>query len=109
MHGTDLAEEPRTKLRADAVGLYESAPKSLHRGSVVGRVLVILVKGDSVWDLHGHGPDMCFQIQCPQSRHDFGVEVGDGARDERECFGPAITGSDDERVVDEIEVELESP
>ena len=68
---------------------------------------VILVEADRVGDLDRHRPDPHLQAERAQPGHDLGVEIGDRTGPQWQRLAPAVAGVDAQRVVDEIEIDLE--
>ena len=83
MHGTIFSDKSRSKFLEHRIHVHKNPPKAM---SVLGGVRfmrAILVESNRIGNLHGHRPDLHFDIERAQRGHKFGIKIGDT------CAAPA--------------------
>ena len=70
-------------------------------------MLRVLIESDGIRNFDRHMPDLHFNSQRTQGRHELFVELGHRARDERDDLACSVAGPDDQVVIDEIEFHFE--
>ena len=91
-----------------AVGLKQNPPMALGEIGLVGGMQAVLVEGDGVCYLIGPFVDADGDAELPQGLHQFGIELGDGARRKREFLARSVVGIDAQHVPQKVEFELET-
>ena len=109
MHRAALPDEPRSELLEHSVRLNQDSPESVGVLGVVRLVLRVFSKRNRVGNLVRLGVDFDFDPERSQHCHKLGIELGNRARRKNKRPDTAFAGPDDQRVVDEVEVDLEGP
>ena len=107
MHRACLADEAGAELTHDAIGLQQRLQKLMRIDRVVVRMHAIAVERHSVLDLARHGADRHVDAKPAQPLREFDIEIGDRHRPQPEIIGAAVTGSDLQPMIGEIEHNIE--
>lgn len=107
MHRARLAEKAGPELLEYAIAVHQDLVKPAHRIRVIRCVLRILRKRDRVGDFVRYLVNGDVDSEVFQIGHDRRVEARDRLTGQRESPLGAVAGRDAERVIDEIEVDLE--
>jgi hypothetical protein len=105
----DLAEKARAEPLEHPVDLEEDAPEAKGGIRIVGGMHPVLTEWDRVRQLVRAAVDSHADVKLGERRHQRVVEVGNRLRREREAALLAGTGLDQQRMVDEVEIDLERP
>ncbi len=106
--GAGLAAEPAAELLEDTVRPVENAAVALDRVAIPGRVLAIVRERSRDWQSERLLLDLDVDAELVEDLMKARIEVGDGdAVGQVERAGAAVVGANEQRVVDEVEVDLE--
>src|SRR5438309_9426723 len=100
-----LSREACAKDRENPRGLQQNVPEARHVLGVVGSVYEVVLEWDGVRDLDGHVPDTHRGSKAVERRHDLLVKRGNGHWFEWDGFAAAVTGLQQEHVLNEVEVD----
>src|SRR5262249_55062996 len=109
MDWTALTEKVRSEHLQDSVGLHENAPTTMRVCRVIGGMGVIVCKGDRVRHLIRDRANNHLEAKRAQDGHKFVVEIRHRARRERHGLGGPLTRSDEEAMLNEVEINAEDP
>ena len=107
MHGTALAGEPGAKDFQNTIGLDQNSPEFLDVRCVVSGMMLILVEGSGIGELHGPPVDLHFDAERLQTGHVFVIEIRHGTGIKTERVLHAVAGPDREFVRAPVELYLE--
>ena len=105
--GADFAAETGSELGDDSRGLEQNSPEELGEFRVVGLVEMVLIEGDGVSYLAGHGPDADGDAEGIERGHKLLVKERYRHGLERDGAATGVAGFNDEFVVKEIEIDLD--
>ena len=91
----------------DAVGRHELAPEQVHGVGIIGGVRVVVGERDRRDRPRWACPNLHRDAELVERTHRLGIEVGDRLGFERDPTGAAVTGSDVQPVLDEVELDVE--
>jgi len=106
MDRAHLALKSRAELLEHPVGLKGDPPEALGMVRIVSGVLAVLAERDRVRHLVGAAMDPHPDAEFGQPRHEPVVERGDRPGLERQPSLLATAGLDQQRVIDEVEIDL---
>jgi len=108
-HRARLAVEPAAELLENGVGPVEDVAEAADRVVIPGGVLGVLRERCRHRDAEGLFENLDIDSQVTKQAMNLCVEDGNrNAADQRERLPPAVSTSDDERVIAEVDRELES-
>ena len=107
VHRARLAGEAAAIGLERHVGASQHLEEAARRVGVVAAVDRVVAERDRLRDLHRRRPDAHVDIELVEERAHLAVEGGDAARPERQRAHAPVADAGDERVVEEVEVELE--
>ena len=93
----------------DVARRHELAPEQVHGVGVVGGVCVVVGERDRGINLIGPRLNLHRDAELVERAGRPGVEIGDRLGFERDPTGTAVTGSDVQLVLDEVELDVERP
>jgi hypothetical protein len=103
----DFSDERSTKVCHDPVGLDQLLPERARRIGIVVSVLIVLSERDSGVYLVGLAHDVCFDAEMAERRERLAIKLGDRSGRQRHRLLTAVTVSDRQHVVDEVELHVE--
>src|SRR5207245_10391024 len=108
MHRTAFPAETRSKFLKHAIALHEHAPEPVRIFGVIRAVLFILIKRNRILNLVRRGVDSHRQIEIVQCLHYDPIKLGNRLRFQWNGSPRAIALVDEQLVIDEIKLYLES-
>src|SRR4030095_13196127 len=108
MHRTALPAETRAEFLEDTIALHEHAPEPGGIFAIIRAMLFILIKRDRILDLVRRGIDGHGQLEIAQHLHHGTIKIGDRLRFQLNGSSRAIALVDEQLVLDEIKLYLES-
>src|SRR5580704_975647 len=107
MHRTGLSDKARAKLFEHFIAAYQNPPEPVGILRIVGSMLGVLIERNRIRDFDRHLPDFHGNPKRPQCSHEIAVKPGNRLRRQGERHGSIITGSNDQLVMEEIELYFE--
>ena len=107
MHGARLSKKRRAEIREDLVRTQQDAPEAVCEIGIVGTVRLILVERNRVWDFVRHRIDTQIQPEFTQRHEHRRIEGCNRHGLERNRVGRAVAHTQPQKMVDEIELDLE--
>src|SRR5665213_275944 len=107
MHRARFAEEAGAELLEYAIGVDEDLKKTPHCAGIVGRVPIILREPDRVRQFVWYLVDDDLDSDVGEIGHHGRVEARDRLPGQSKLAREAVAGRDPQRMVDEVEVDLE--
>src|SRR5208337_1708709 len=108
MNRADFADETRAELLQHAVYLDQGTPEAVRVDGVVSAMDAVLAEGNSARYLRGQLGDFDRDLQMVQVPNDKRVELGNGARLQRDASLPPVTGDDLDEMLVEVEFDLKN-
>ena len=109
VHRTALANESRTETLEHAIALHERAPEPRDGGGIVRTMHFVAIEGNRFDHFVRAAVDVHVEVEPVQRVHHLSIERRDRLWCERDPGGPAVADGDDERVINEVEIDLEHP
>jgi hypothetical protein len=106
MHRADFPDEGRTKVADYPVCLNQLPPERTRRVAIVGGMLIVFGERDSGLDLIGTRDDVSFDSETVQCRERFAVKLRDRFGGQWHDPLVALTVTDGEDMVDEVELQV---
>ena len=95
-------------LPSTSVDWAKNAREALRELAIVRRMQMILAETNRVGNLVGQLIDADLYAKLREGAHEICVEIGDGARAERDVLLTAVAGRNPQHVVQEVEIELKA-
>src|SRR6202035_5445051 len=107
MNGTVLADKAGAKVFEDFMGADQNSPEAVCVFWIVRCALCILIERDGVGNFNRHLPDFHMNVERLQTSHELVVKIGDRFWRKRHFSFRVLAGSNQQLVMDEVELNLE--